>query len=63
LPAIVSRVVAINQFSFAFGPGLLGCLQRARGSYETALLACLVLEIAAASIVVAPVLLRTLRRV
>jgi MFS family permease len=52
---IVSVVVAINQFSFAFGPSLLGQLQHARGSYSTALLVCLALEATAAIIVVSPV--------
>jgi MFS family permease len=32
---IVSLVVAINQFSFAFGPTLLGQLEQAEGSYTT----------------------------
>jgi MFS family permease len=59
---IVSWIVAINQFTFAFGPGLLGYLRRAEDSYTTALLACLVMQAAAALIVVSPVLGRMLRR-
>jgi MFS family permease len=35
---IVSLVVAINQFTFAFGPGILGRLQGAEGNYRLALL-------------------------
>jgi MFS family permease len=52
---VISLVVGINQFTFAFGPALLGYLQCGQGSYSFALLACLVVEMAAAVIVVAPV--------
>jgi MFS family permease len=55
---IVSLVVAINQFSFAFGPGLLGQLEHAEGSYSVGLLACLCMEAVAAIIVISPILLR-----
>ena len=51
---IVSLVVAINQFSFAFGPSLLGQLQSASGSYARALTACLALEAIAAIVVLRP---------
>jgi MFS family permease len=47
---IVSLVVAINQFSFAFGPSLLGQLEHAAGSYSTGLLACLSMEALAGSL-------------
>jgi MFS family permease len=46
---IISLVVAINQFSFAFGPSLLGQLEHATGSYSIGLLACLSLELGKAS--------------
>jgi MFS family permease len=55
---IVSLVVAINQFSFAFGPSLLGQLEHAEGSYSVGLLACLCMEAVAAIIVISPILLR-----
>jgi MFS family permease len=55
---IVSLVVAINQFSFAFGPSLLGQLERAEGSYSTGLLACLSMEALAALIVISPAVTR-----
>jgi MFS family permease len=55
---IVSLVVAINQFSFAFGPSLLGQLEHAEGSYSTGLLVCLSMEAVAAIVVVSPILLR-----
>ena len=51
---IVSLVVAINQFSFAFGPSLLGQLELAAGSYSTGLLVCLSMEALAALIVIWP---------
>ena len=51
---IVSLVVAINQFSFAFGPTLLGQVEAAEGSYRLGLLLCLSIEAVAAIIVVAP---------
>jgi MFS family permease len=59
---IVSLVVAINQFTFAFGPGLLGYLQQAGGSYRAALIACLVMLATAATIVMLPVFGRAIRR-
>jgi MFS family permease len=52
---VISLVVGINQFTFAFGPALLGYLHGGQGNYSFALLACLVVEMAAAVIVVAPV--------
>jgi MFS family permease len=54
---IVSLVVAINQFSFAFGPTLLGQAEAAVGSYRLGLLLCLSAEALAAIIVAAPVVL------
>jgi cyanate permease len=56
---IVSLVVAINQFSFAFGPSLLGLLQHARGGYSMPLFVCLVMQAMAAIIVVAPAVARS----
>jgi len=55
---IVSVVVAINQFSFAFGPSLLGQLEHAEGSYGTGLLACLSMEALAALIITSPAIVR-----
>jgi MFS family permease len=53
---IVSMIVAINQFAFAFGPALLARLQQPDGSYTHSLVACLVMEGAAAMIVLWPVI-------
>ena len=43
--------MAINQFTFAFGPALLGWARDRWGSYSVALSLCLVCEAAAAAIV------------
>jgi len=59
---IVSMVVAINQFAFAFGPALLGRLQQPDGAYTHALVACLVMEMAAAVIVLVPLAAGSLHR-
>ena len=59
---IVSMIVAINQFAFAFGPALLGRLQQPDGAYTRALLACLAMELAAALIVVLPGVVRIMGR-
>ena len=58
---IVSLVVAINQFSFAFGPSLLGQLEHAKGSYSVALLVCLSMEALAALIVISPAVTRYMK--
>jgi MFS family permease len=49
---IVSLVVAINQFTFAFGPSLLGELEYVSGGYGAALIACLLMQVIAAVVVV-----------
>jgi MFS family permease len=51
---IVSLIVATNQYTFAFGPGLLGYLRGADGDYSRALVACLIIQAAAAVIVILP---------
>ena len=51
---IVGLVVAINQFSFAFGPSLLGRLEEAQGGYTSALCLCLAMQAAAAVIILLP---------
>jgi MFS family permease len=55
---IISLVVAINQFTFAFGPVLLAQLRHAEGGYTLALLVCIALEILAATILLSPVPIR-----
>jgi MFS family permease len=51
---IVSLVVAINQYSFAFGPTLLAQVEAAEGSYRLGLLLCLSVQAVAAVTVFAP---------
>ena len=58
----MSLVVAINQFSFAFGPTLLGQLEAAEGNYRLGLVLCLSIQAAAAIIVALPVVLGGRRR-
>jgi MFS family permease len=57
---IVSLVAAINQFTFAFGPGLLGAIA-AEGGYPMALVVCIGMQTVAAIIVVLPVFRATTR--
>jgi MFS family permease len=58
---VVSMIIAINQFAFAFGPTLLARLLQPDGAYTRALLACLVVQVAAAVIVVLPIIGRMKR--
>ena len=51
--ALVGLVVGINQFTFAFGPSLVGVLRDAGGTYSLALGACATLQAIAALIVLA----------
>jgi MFS family permease len=51
---VVSLVVAVNQFTFAFGPALLGVLRQSGGSYTTPLAVCLAMQALAAIIVMVP---------
>jgi MFS family permease len=48
---VVSTIIAVNQFTYSFGPGLLGWLHDAFGSYQVALAGCLALQLAAVAIV------------
>jgi MFS family permease len=58
---VVSLVVAINQFSFAFGPTILGQLELARGDYSAALYVCLAAQATAAIIIVLPALVQCMK--
>ena len=58
---VVSLVVAINQFSFAFGPSLLGQLEHRQGSYHIAFVVCLSMELFA-GVIVSPAIVRCSRR-
>src|SRR5438874_5498155 len=47
--ALVGLVVGINQFTFAFGPSLVGVMRDWTGMYAPALGACMVLQLVAAT--------------
>src|SRR5262249_42968219 len=49
--ALIGLVVGINQFTFAFGPSLVGVLRDRSGDYGTALAACATLEAIAATVI------------
>ena len=49
--ALVGLVVAINQFTFAFGPSLVGVLRDGAGTYGPALGACAALQAMAAGMI------------
>jgi len=46
--SLVSLVVGINQFTFAFGPSLVGVVRDWAGAYDAGIGACIVLQAAAA---------------
>ena len=49
---VISIVTATNQVAFAFAPTLMGVLRDATGGYSAALVLCLVLDLAAALLIV-----------
>ena len=49
--SLVGLAVGINQFTFAFGPSLVGVLRDRAGDYAVALLACAILQALAAMLV------------
>jgi MFS family permease len=49
---LIGLSTAIGQFTYAFGPGLLGVVRDATGSYVAPLALCIALEIAAAGMIV-----------
>jgi MFS family permease len=51
---LIGLSTAIGQFTYAFGPGLLGVVRDTTGSYVAPLALCMLLEIAAAGMVVTP---------
>jgi cyanate permease len=48
---LVGLSTAIGQFTYAFGPGLLGLVRDLTGSYTASLALCMALEIVAAGMV------------
>ena len=49
---VVSTIIAVNQFTYSFGPGLLGWLRDGFGSYDAAFAGCLLLQLAAVAILI-----------
>ncbi|MCC7274073.1 MAG: MFS transporter, partial [Alphaproteobacteria bacterium] len=47
----VALVVAVNQVTFAFGPGLLGLIRETTGGYFWALIVCIAMQLAGAAVV------------
>jgi predicted MFS family arabinose efflux permease len=48
---LVSLITAINQVTYAFGPGIIGLLRDASGSYAVPFYGCIALELAAAALI------------
>jgi predicted MFS family arabinose efflux permease len=48
---LVSLITAINQVTYAFGPGIIGLLRDASGSYTLPFYGCIGLELAAAALI------------
>lgn len=52
--ATVGLVTSISQFTFAFGPGLLGSLRHMAGSYDPVLITCAAFNLAAGALILVP---------
>src|ERR1700745_3722897 len=48
---LVSLITAINQVTYAFGPGIVGLLHDVSGSYTLPFYGCIGLELAAAGLI------------
>jgi len=48
---LISLITAINQVTYAFGPGVIGLLRDASGSYALPFYGCIGLEMTAAVLV------------
>jgi MFS family permease len=48
---LISLIVAINQVTFAFGPGVIGVLRDLSGSYTLPFYGCIALELTAAALI------------
>ncbi len=48
---LVSLITAINQVTYAFGPGIIGLLRDASGSYALPFYGCIGLELIAAILI------------
>jgi cyanate permease len=50
---LISLITAINQVTYAFGPGVIGLLRDASGSYAVPFYTCIALELIAAALIMA----------
>ena len=50
-PVAGAPVTAINQVTYAFGPGVIGLLRDASGSYSLPFYGCIALELVAAALI------------
>ena len=48
---LISLITAINQVTYAFGPGVIGLLRDASGSYALPFYTCIALELIAAALI------------
>jgi cyanate permease len=48
---LISLITAINQVTYAFGPGVIGLLRDLSGSYTLPFYGCIALEITAAALI------------
>ena len=48
---LISLITAINQVTYAFGPGVVGLLRDASGSYTLPFYGCIALELIAAVLI------------
>jgi cyanate permease len=48
---LISLITAINQITYAFGPGVIGLLRDASGSYALPFYVCIGLELIAAALI------------
>lgn len=55
----IALVVGVNQFTFAFGPALVGLLHDASGSYRLPIAACCAIQLVAAAVIALPAMMRT----
>ena len=51
IPGEISLNTAINQVTYAFGPGVVGVLRDWSGSYDVPFYGCMALEVTAAALI------------
>jgi predicted MFS family arabinose efflux permease len=58
---LISLITAINQLTYAFGPGVVGVLRDISGSYSLPFYGCMALEVTAAVLIMLPAAVRDRR--